>query len=230
MSLKYYNAVWQATGIKDLFTLTVLLALADWADDDGVCWPSIPTLANKARQSERKVRYIIRDLEGKGILSVEERRGRNRMNLYTLNLHAMQVFTCEQPVDNPVDKNEKTCTVEQKTCTTEQENLHGYRTRARGNRKEPLEGTVEAPSPKALTIARQKAEEAWAEFDKAVGVHIAKGTRLAIRDPIANRVFHEIGGDTVRESYVSGKSGLKNVFVHLYAQKEHERFKEKAAV
>lgn len=71
-------------------SLLVLLALADWADDSGVSWPSIPTLAEKARLQRRRVQYIIRKLESDGILDIEEGGGRNKQHRYALNLEKLK--------------------------------------------------------------------------------------------------------------------------------------------
>lgn len=51
----------------------VLLALADAADDDGVCWPSVPMLADKCSISTRTVRRILQDLVANGLLQAEAR-------------------------------------------------------------------------------------------------------------------------------------------------------------
>src|SRR5262249_18117905 len=53
----------------------VLIAIADSAHDDGVAWPSIPSLARRAHVSERAVQYAIRRLIQLGELEVTERRG-----------------------------------------------------------------------------------------------------------------------------------------------------------
>lgn len=53
-----------------LGTLLVLLALADWADDDGICWPKISQLEVKTRQSERSVQYALAQLLKDGAISV----------------------------------------------------------------------------------------------------------------------------------------------------------------
>lgn len=45
----------------------VLLVLADKANDDGTgCWPSVATIAEQARLSERAVQYALRQLEEDG--------------------------------------------------------------------------------------------------------------------------------------------------------------------
>src|SRR5262249_30605649 len=48
MSVKVMARVWAHSGCAGTELLTVL-ALADWADDDGWCWPSLPKLAKKTR-------------------------------------------------------------------------------------------------------------------------------------------------------------------------------------
>lgn len=55
----------------------VLLALADSANDNGVCWPSISTIATKCGMSERSVQAHISALEKMGILTRDERSGRS---------------------------------------------------------------------------------------------------------------------------------------------------------
>lgn len=54
----------------------VLLALADWANDDGHCWPSIAKLCAKTRASERTVQGIIKELVEAGHLTRQEVPGR----------------------------------------------------------------------------------------------------------------------------------------------------------
>lgn len=61
MSVDVMSLVWKNAAVKGN-TLLVLLAMADWSSDDGVCWPSVITLAAKSRQSERSVQYALRDL------------------------------------------------------------------------------------------------------------------------------------------------------------------------
>lgn len=53
-----------------------LLALADCANDEGLCWPSMATLAKKCSKSDRTVQKAIQSLIEKGHLSRDERPGR----------------------------------------------------------------------------------------------------------------------------------------------------------
>lgn len=61
----------------------VLLALADNANDEGHCWPSVPTLAEKCGLEPRSVSRVMERLEGEGHLTRHERPGRS--NTYTVH-------------------------------------------------------------------------------------------------------------------------------------------------
>jgi len=67
MSIKLMAAVFDDELLDQAETLT-MLALADWANDDGRCWPSLPQLVRKTRLSERGLREIIRRLVDQGVL------------------------------------------------------------------------------------------------------------------------------------------------------------------
>lgn len=71
MSIKLMSAVWERSDISSTQKL-VLLALADWANDDGLCWPSIDRLAQKTGMAGRSVQRIIRDLEQVGLVKRDE--------------------------------------------------------------------------------------------------------------------------------------------------------------
>jgi hypothetical protein len=54
-------------------TLLLLMALADWADDWGFCYPGHEAMARKIRSSERNVYYLLRRLEESGEIRVINR-------------------------------------------------------------------------------------------------------------------------------------------------------------
>lgn len=66
----------------------ILIVLADFANDAGEAWPSIPTLAARTALSERSVRRALRLLEEEGFIERRERRGRRNSNVYSLRLSA----------------------------------------------------------------------------------------------------------------------------------------------
>src|SRR5688572_32574406 len=61
-----------------------MLALADRADDNGYCWPSIDDLAERTKLSPRAVQKAIAALAKLGELDVENGGGRHRSNRYRI--------------------------------------------------------------------------------------------------------------------------------------------------
>lgn len=87
MSVKIIAEVYelsQATGGARL----VLLALADFADDAGVCWPSVRAIAAKARLSQRQAIRHLRTLEELGELAIETPGGGRFANRYRVSIRA----------------------------------------------------------------------------------------------------------------------------------------------
>lgn len=84
MSIRIMTQVWES-GPEDRGELLVLLALADFANERGDCWPSVPTIAAKARMDERSARRILRKLEAKGWLTVTMGGGRHGCSRYLVN-------------------------------------------------------------------------------------------------------------------------------------------------
>lgn len=70
MSVRMMSLVWELT-LPDSEKL-VLLALADCANDEGRCWPSMKTLSGKCSKSDRTIQGCIKSLCAKGHLSREE--------------------------------------------------------------------------------------------------------------------------------------------------------------
>lgn len=56
---------------------SVLISLADNANDHGACWPSIPTICRRTCFSERAVQNAIKWLEGAGLLTADRTNGRH---------------------------------------------------------------------------------------------------------------------------------------------------------
>ena len=69
------SQVWEDARIQSQAELLVLLALADHARDDGLCWPSIRTIAAKARIEERSAQRILRRLIEKGLIELVSQGG-----------------------------------------------------------------------------------------------------------------------------------------------------------
>ncbi|HEY2619632.1 MAG TPA: helix-turn-helix domain-containing protein [Acetobacteraceae bacterium] len=60
----------------------VLIALADYADQDGWSWPAIARLGFRAGCDERTAQRAIRQLVGAGLIEVEAGTGRGHVNRY----------------------------------------------------------------------------------------------------------------------------------------------------
>lgn len=61
----------------------VLLALADNANDEGLCWPSVMTLTHKCGMDARTVQRVVTRLCDAGHVTVHERQGKS--NYYTVH-------------------------------------------------------------------------------------------------------------------------------------------------
>jgi Fe2+ or Zn2+ uptake regulation protein len=68
--------------ITDPTDVLVLLCMADWCNDEGVCFPKIKTICQKTRLSQRTIYAKLKDFEEKGWVSRENREGTS--NIYTL--------------------------------------------------------------------------------------------------------------------------------------------------
>lgn len=89
--------VWHRTDINSTEKL-LLLALADWANDEGLCWPSIDTLAHKTSLSRRSVQGTLRKIEGMGFVRREEVIGKGVK--YWLTVKADEGGANPAPVQN----------------------------------------------------------------------------------------------------------------------------------
>ncbi len=85
MSLRLLTLVWERAPYKD-GSLLLMLALADFSDDSGFCWPSVIRLAHKARMVERHARRILRKFEEDGFLETVQRGAQHKPNNYRINV------------------------------------------------------------------------------------------------------------------------------------------------
>jgi Transcriptional regulators len=94
VSSKILGNVWDACaayGVKGA-KLMIMARLADYSNDDGVCYPGVETICRQLGLGESTVRTAISELEADGWLTRHSRRkgNRNTSNLYHLNADRLE--------------------------------------------------------------------------------------------------------------------------------------------
>jgi hypothetical protein len=85
MSIRLMTEVWSRYpkgGNKKL----VLLALADYANDDGYCWPGVDLIAVKCNVSRRYVQQVTAELVDDGWLEIGVNQGPHNANMYQVKV------------------------------------------------------------------------------------------------------------------------------------------------
>ncbi len=107
MSSKLHGLVWEGCAFTGMILsrIAVMARLADYSNDEGICWPSVKTIADQiGARSENTVRAAIKQLAAGGWLIVQERRvgGRNQSNIYQLNVSKLeQAASAARAARNP---------------------------------------------------------------------------------------------------------------------------------
>ena len=102
MSNKVMTKVWDCQHITNRAELTILLAMADWSDDDGRCFPSIRQLARKTRLEKRSCIRVLQRLRNRYVKWKDNNGGRNVRNQYRIIIDALDSKT---PPSVPIPKN-----------------------------------------------------------------------------------------------------------------------------
>lgn len=159
MSVKLISWAWE-NGPKDGVDLLVLLALADFADDAGRCYPSVKTIAEKARMTERGAQKVIRRLESAGWIAISTGNGRHGCNRYQINHKKGEQgsgFNAEITPNTVHPEHGSPRTTEQKPRTRVQETLNGGSPEPSGTvinrQQQPRE---EVPSSQAYETDRER--------------------------------------------------------------------------
>lgn len=124
----------------------VLLSLADNANDNGHCWPSMATIAKRAGMTQRGAQLIVQRLEAKGHLHRQQVSGKG-CNYY---VHPRTTFAPEQP--SP--PNENAFTPERRSPKSSRTVIH----------KEPSVLHVSAKPKPAFVLPDCISPDAWAGF------------------------------------------------------------------
>src|SRR5574337_931876 len=83
MSIKIASRVWEHSPQSGA-PLLILLALADFANDEGLCWPLVSTLAKKSRLGDRATQKWLSQLQDSGEIYRSQARGRGSSSKFLL--------------------------------------------------------------------------------------------------------------------------------------------------
>lgn len=200
MSIRIMSDVW-AFGPEHQGELMVLLVLADYANDEGECWPAVGSIAEKARISERSVRRILRNLEESGYIQTHENRGRNYTNLYQINLESLKPDNLAG-VEN--DTKNRTSDAENRTSATVKPDTVS---------PEPSRTTIEPPKGRACSFsdfwevwpnrnAKDRALKAWKKLSPSQRQLATDGAKDWYA---AWRKQHPTASDMLPASFLNGK-------------------------
>jgi hypothetical protein len=134
MSIKVMSWVWQH-GPEAQGERFVLIALADFANDEGECWPSIDGIARKVCMTARGVQKVLRQLEADGWVSTLVGGGRNHCNSYRINLQNPEPRSSFEGVETPNHVHPEPRSP--RTSTQERVNLEAERVNLDAGKGEP---------------------------------------------------------------------------------------------
>lgn len=95
MSIEIMSQVWKKSSHAG-GELLVLLALADYANHDGFCWPSLASLAHRSRLTVRQVRRVLRKLEKSEEIHTVLGTGKGHPSTYTVKADKMSGFKAKE--------------------------------------------------------------------------------------------------------------------------------------
>lgn len=150
MSTKLTGYVWDAcaaSGMK-LSSVAIMARLADFSSDEGVCWPSIATIARQIGAGESTVRTAISQLEKDGWLTRQQRRkgNRNASNVYQLNVAKLQAAAFSHLSDSDASKSDASKTDASKSEASKNDEKGGFHPSESGG--DPSVNTTTDPSDK----------------------------------------------------------------------------------
>ena len=156
MSVKLSSYVWDgcaSAGMK-LTSVAIMARLADFSNDEGVCWPSIETIARQLGAGESTVRTTIGKLEQDGWLTRQQRRSgnRNAPNIYRLNIAKLRKSALSHESDSDSSKSDASKFDGSKSDASESSNKQEFHPPESGG--DPLVTSKQEPSLKPKTLCQ----------------------------------------------------------------------------
>ena len=192
MSTIIMSQCWPIEGISPA-QKAVLISLADQANDDGYCWPSVGTIAKRTCLSERAVQGAIKWLHSAGLLSSDERRGTSSVYRITPAAYAPpQEMRPADAAPTPADAAPKPSMNRQL------------------NRKEPKDTRADATG---FVLPDWIPADAWAAFMETRKTKKAKSTPYALGLIVKSlEAFKADGHDPLAILNASIKAGWSDVY------------------
>ncbi len=142
MSIRLMAAIWEDPTIENATERLLLLALADHANDEGVCWPTIDQLAKRACVSAGQTTRLIAKLVADGRIKADRRGGRHRASTYWLIIKNTRT-------DAGVSDEETRASTPETRASTHERRVPTQKTRASTLPQPPT--TTNQPSPEPPT-------------------------------------------------------------------------------
>lgn len=207
MSIRVMTAVWERAPYRG-GALIVLLALADWADDAGYCFPAIPSIAKKSRLTIRQVSNLLKKFKKDGAVSIEAGGGRGSSNRYLINLEKLSMKSVSWKNATQSEKSE-----------FKKPEIHDVAIRK--NRQEPpqepkREGYGYKPQPKSsVSVVRETVQENTAEglYDQVQTIGHLYPSNFHLPNGRAIPRIHEevIAEAIIRDGYNVVITGTRNL-------------------
>ncbi len=173
MSVKMMHIVWEHAPYAE-GSLLVLLALADWANDEGESWPAMGTLAAKARLGERQAQRVLRGFEKDGIVTVRRGGGRSKQNVYRINTDILTGFPAALGKVSPASRKGDIGDAKRVTPTSPDPSIDPS--------EEPSgDPSVGAAAPMDNKKKRPKPYPPRSEWPKAIAIYFAVTGRAPLR-------------------------------------------------
>lgn len=202
MSVKVMSAIWERKDL-DASERLLLLSLADHADDEGYCYPSIKRLCERTSLAERTVQGTIKKLVLRGFLTVRYGQGRNGTNAFIVNT--------TPAADAPPQNLHPAADAPRKICATPPQNLRHPPAAAAPkpslNHQEPSEDPPLVPPKRKQAIPQN-----WVPSDRNIADATARQfSAKEIEDEAARfRDYHLANGSTFKDWDAAWRTWLGN--------------------
>lgn len=164
MSVRVMARIWEHSRASGT-TLLMGLGIGDFSDDNGYCYPSIGTLAEKCRVSPRQAIRLIEELEASGELEVKKGCGPavrgGRLNLFRIRLENLNAGKAVSPVSplSEVASAQDVTSMEESGVTGDMKGVSSMSPKPSVNHQKP--------SVRAKRSSAEQSFEAWYETTMA---------------------------------------------------------------